>query len=77
MGGKFGEETRPAYLPQSVVYDLYDHVAWGGWAGARLAGVGPVGAQLAYSWDHLVAADGVSSFTSELHSLTFTLTCAF
>ena len=34
-GGKAGEEVRPAYLDQNVVYDIPERVEFGAWAGAR------------------------------------------
>ena len=35
-GAKYGEEKRPAYLAQSVVYDIPELIAWGAWTGVRV-----------------------------------------
>lgn len=70
VGGKYGEEVRPAYLADSVVYDMPEHVTWGLWAGGRVRLGESLALRVAYSLDHLEGSSGTTPVSSNLHALT-------
>jgi hypothetical protein len=70
LGGKYGEEVRPAYLADSVVYDMTEHVTWGLWAGARVRFGEHFALRAAYSLDRLEGSSGTTPVSSNLHSFT-------
>ncbi len=63
VGAKYGAEVRPAYLAQSVVYDLAEPVRWGASAGGSLRLARDVDLRLTLSFDALgaTAASGASA----------------
>jgi hypothetical protein len=68
LGGKYGDEVRPAYLAQFVVYDIDDRIAWGVWAGARVHALRGLDVFATYSLDRL-RIEGTQQ-RSNMHSLT-------
>jgi hypothetical protein len=69
LGGKYGDEVRPAYLDSHVVYDIPERVAWGAWAGARVRVTRGLALQASYSLDRLRRTDKVLPQESDLHAL--------
>jgi hypothetical protein len=70
LGGKVGEEVRPAYLTDSVVYDVEEHVGAGLYVGGRISLGSHVSLRATYSFDHLLATPASGSTASGLHSLS-------
>ncbi len=68
VGGKWGEEVRPAYLDQNVVYDIPERVELGAWAGARARIFRGLWVQVRYSFDRLRRTDALSPNESDLHA---------
>jgi tetratricopeptide (TPR) repeat protein len=68
IGGKYGEEFRPAYLDAHVVYDIPEHIVFGAWAGARVHIIGKVGLEAAYAFDWLRQQDRLSPPQSGAHA---------
>lgn len=69
-GGKYGQEERPAYLAQSVVYDLTDRVAWGAWGGLRLRLGDGIGVAATYAYDRLRVSGSANGQTSAVQTLS-------
>jgi hypothetical protein len=68
VGGKYGEEVRPAYLESHVVYDVPEHVLGGAWAGVRARILPHLGVVASYAFDWLRRADGLSPSESSAHA---------
>jgi hypothetical protein len=71
IGGKYGQEVRPAYLDAHVVYDLPDHVVYGAWAGVRARVTDSVGLTASYAFDWLRRTDALTPKESAVHSIVF------
>lgn len=69
-GAKYGDENRPAYLAQSVVYDLTEKVAWGAWLGVRVRPWRRLAFEAAYAFDQLRRSDALAPSQSGLHSFS-------
>ena len=69
VGGKYGDEARPAYLEHDVVYDIPERVAFGAWAGVRVRIVEGLWAQASYSFDRLHRTDRFTPPESDLHAI--------
>jgi hypothetical protein len=69
-GGKYGQEERPAYLAQSVVYDLTDRVTWGAWGGMRVRLADGIGVSATYAYDRLRVSGSSSGQTSAIQTFT-------
>jgi hypothetical protein len=76
-GGKYGQEERPAYLGQSIVYDLTDRVAWGAFGGLRLRLGDGIGVVATYAYDRLDVSGTGGGQTSAVQTLTVGPTFAF
>ncbi len=85
VGGKYGSELRPAYLPQEVVYNGPERIPFGLWAGASLRPSPRDGTtlSLSYAFDRLlrdvtdVSTLAMSTVTSQAHYLTLAITRPF
>jgi hypothetical protein len=72
LGGKYGDEVRPAYLGERLVYDITEDIAWGLWAGLRVRpDRSPVGMSVAYSFDRLRRRDLLQPAESNLQAFAF------
>lgn len=71
LGGKVGDEKRPAYLAQGVVYDLSEIVAGGVWLGVRVRPWKALGFEATYALDWLRRTDALAPAQSGLHTFTF------
>ncbi len=69
-GGKYGQEERPAYLAQSIVYDLTDRVTWGAWGGLRLRLGDGIGLAATYAYDRLRVSGSAQGQTSAVQTLS-------
>lgn len=69
-GAKLGEEVRPAYLAQSVVYDLTERIAWGAWAGLRVRASSALAIEATYTLDQLRRTDALTPARSAMHTLS-------
>jgi hypothetical protein len=69
IGGKIGEEVRPAYLDAHVVYDIPEHVLGGAWLGVRARLGGPIGLVATYAFDLLRRADSLSPSETGAHAI--------
>jgi hypothetical protein len=69
-GGKYGEEVRPAYLTDAVVYDLTEHVMWGAFASARVRLTSDLALRASYSFDRLQGSTSGATVTSNLHAFS-------
>lgn len=69
-GGKYGQEERPAYLAQSVVYDLTDRVTWGAWGGVRLRLGDGIGVAATYAYDRLRVTGSASGSSSAIQTFS-------
>lgn len=69
-GGKYGQEERPAYLAQSIVYDLTDRVTWGAWGGLRVRLADGIGVAATYAYDRLRVTGSSSGQTSAVQTLS-------
>ena len=71
LGGKLGEEVRPAYLSQLAVYDIPEHVIGGAWAGAYLRLGDALGLRASYSFDALrVIGPTATTQSAALHTFS-------
>jgi hypothetical protein len=75
VGGKYGEEFRPASLSRDVVWNLPERIEWGAWAGARLR-VKNIVVGAAYEFDRLRVSDGTSELRN-VHFLSLTFSGSF
>jgi hypothetical protein len=72
LGGKYGDEVRPAYLVERLVYDITEDIAWGLWAGLRVrSDRSPVGMSVTYSFDRLRRRDVLQPAESNLQAFAF------
>jgi hypothetical protein len=70
LGGRYGEEVRPASLADAYVYAVPEHVMWGTWAAARVQLTSRIQLRASYAVDRLqTTTDGVVT-ASYLQSLT-------
>lgn len=69
-GAKYGDEKRPAYLAQSVVYDITERVAWGAWVGVRVQPWKALGFEATWAFDELRRTDSLTPAESGMHSFT-------
>lgn len=76
LGGKYGPEMRPAYLPLGVVYNTPDYVRWGLWAGFSVNVWRELRIHTKYALDRMEVDDssGTQVFT---HAVTLGATKAF
>lgn len=68
VGGKYGDELRPAYLGASVVYDLQEKIRWGAWAGLTVRLSDVVLVRATYAFDRLDGTYSGQSTSSSIHS---------
>ena len=69
-GAKYGDEQRPAYLAQSVVYDITEHIAWGTWVGARVQPWSALAFEAMWAFDQLRRTDTLVPAQSGMHSFS-------
>jgi hypothetical protein len=71
VGGKYGEEARPAYLDAHVIYDVPERIEWGAWAGARVSVTHALGLTATYAFDRIRRTDALSPAESGVHAISF------
>jgi hypothetical protein len=85
VGGKYGSELRPAYLPQEVVYNGPERIPLGLWAGGSLRPSARDGTTLSlnYAFDRLlrdvtdISTLMTSTLATQAHYLTFAIARPF
>ena len=70
VGGKYGEEWRPAMLDFSAVYIGDERIPFGLWTGASLIPIPSLRLSLTFAYDRLRRADSVATFTAAAYYLT-------
>lgn len=68
LGGRYGEELRPAYLEEKLIYNAGDRPRAGVWLGARAPLATGWGGLVSYGHDWLRSADGAEPSIRRLHS---------
>jgi hypothetical protein len=74
VGGKYGDEVRPAYLSLPVVYNILDTVKWGVWGGGSVNVTKGVRIHASYAMDRLEQPDGAQI---SAHALTLGVNVTF
>ena len=79
VGGKYGDEVRPAYLDLPVVYDIGERAKYGVWAGGNVNVGGGFRIHLSYAMDRLegAATSSTPSYLVNGHTLTLGTTASF
>lgn len=72
LGGKYGEEYRPAYLDQLVVYNIPDMIDWGGWGVLTVASARGFSLSGVYEYQHLTSKSSNDSLQSGMHVFVLT-----
>jgi len=76
LGGKYGEEFRPAYLSRELVMNIPERIQWGVWAGGRVR-AGRSTLTLSYALDRLRSADSTTNEYRTAHYLTLSAALNF
>ncbi|MCK5688409.1 hypothetical protein KAI87_04015 [Myxococcota bacterium] len=71
VGGKYGDEFRPAYLDYSTIYNMTELIRYGGWGGLAFALDEERFVKIALEWSHL--QDTTDSSESDMYFISIGL----
>lgn len=77
IGGKYGDELRPAYLSVAYVYNSPARIPYGVWGGAVVRPGSRFSLTVNYAYDRLVRTDTTPTQDSAVHALTLGLAREF
>ena len=73
VGAKYGEEYKPAYLEQAVVYNTPETIQWGGWCRAAMVLGGGMRLAAFYEFQKLRLESGAETVEPGFHVMVLTL----
>lgn len=76
VGGKYGDEKRPAYLGVFFIYNSPARIPYGAWAGASVRPGSGFLLSASYSYDRLIRTDVMPRQDSLFHTITLSLSKA-